>query len=276
MMIRTAIYPRVSTEEQEKEGISFEAQIAKFKRICQETGREVVKVYQGDEDVKNDRSASIKHNTLKFGISGDLFSVAFDLNKRPQFRQMMMDAKAGLFDEIIFFKWDRFSRNSAFQQLAMIYFSSFGVTLTPTDDTTDPFATSVMSIVNEEESKKTSQRIKMSLDRKFEKGIMVSPKMPLGYKWNEAKKLPEIEPKGATIVREIFGLVADGIRPGKICSLKGIPPSRLYSLIRNGAYAGMIRHRGQEKKGIHVPLVSPELFEKANAALASGCSASPS
>lgn len=263
--VRTAIYPRVSREEQQETGYSFEAQQDKFSAICEASGREIVKVYKGEGDAKDDRSASIKDDSIDISIEGDKFIVSFDLSKRPNFKQMLLDAPKGMYDEIMFFKWDRFSRDFAFQKLALIYLQRHGITMHPTDDTQDPTAREIMSVINEKEPKKTGERVKLALSSKFKKGVMVCSKMPLGYRWNPEKKLPEIDPESSVVVKNIFNDLASGDNIESVSEKYNIGKQSLISIVRNRVYIGFISYEGKEKRGIHEPLVSQDVFDKANA-----------
>ena len=82
---RVAIYSRVSTEEQAKEGLSVEAQIDKCKSFCKARDWEVFKVYK------------------------DAGYSAGSLN-RPALELLLRDAQEKKFDIILVYKIDRFSR----------------------------------------------------------------------------------------------------------------------------------------------------------------------
>ena len=86
--MRTAVYARVSTEEQ-VEGYSIDAQLRGCRAIAEEKGWNVVAEY-----VDEGRSARTE-----------------DISKRPQFKRMIEDAKRNLVDVVVVHKLDRFSRN---------------------------------------------------------------------------------------------------------------------------------------------------------------------
>jgi len=86
--MKTALYARVSTEEQ-TEGYSIDAQRRAFQVLCQ--GRGWVAEHEYIEEGKSARTE--------------------DLNKRPLFKEMMGDALARKFDVVVVHKLDRFSRN---------------------------------------------------------------------------------------------------------------------------------------------------------------------
>ena len=82
-----AVYIRVSTEDQAREGFSLGEQKEKLLQLCAFKGYEVFKVY---EDA---------------GIS------AKDITHRPQFQQMLEDMKAGKINYIVAYKLDRVTRS---------------------------------------------------------------------------------------------------------------------------------------------------------------------
>ena len=84
--MEVAIYIRVSTEDQAKEGYSLEVQREYLESFAKREGLEIFKVYQDD------------------GISG--YST-----ERPALKNLLKDAKEKKFDLVLVYKIDRFSRN---------------------------------------------------------------------------------------------------------------------------------------------------------------------
>ena len=86
--MRAALYARVSSEEQ-VEGYSIDAQRRAFETLCQ--GRDWIPYHEYIEEGKSARTENI--------------------NKRPEFKEMIGDAIAEKFDVLVVHKLDRFSRN---------------------------------------------------------------------------------------------------------------------------------------------------------------------
>jgi len=84
--MNTAIYIRVSTEDQAKEGYSLEVQREYLESFAEREGYEIYKTYCDD------------------GISA--YST-----RRPALQELLTDAKAKKFDLVLVYKIDRFSRN---------------------------------------------------------------------------------------------------------------------------------------------------------------------
>jgi DNA invertase Pin-like site-specific DNA recombinase len=90
-MTRAALYARVSTDAQQKEG-TIESQVVELKRQITAAGHVLVKEYIDD------------------GYSGSELD-------RPALDQMRQDAKIGLFDAIYFLCADRIAREVAYQTI---------------------------------------------------------------------------------------------------------------------------------------------------------------
>jgi len=86
--MKTAIYVRVSTEEQAKEGYSIRAQIDKLKSYIQVKDWDFYKVY-ADE-----------------GISGK------NIEGRPAINELIADIKAGRVNNVLVYKIDRLTRST--------------------------------------------------------------------------------------------------------------------------------------------------------------------
>ena len=151
----------------------------------------------------------------------------------------------------------------------------------------------IMSSIAQEESRKTSERVKWGQKRQMEQGVVFGRSM-LGYDVKDGKMT--INEEGAKIVRLIFHKFANENKGTHVIARElreaGITPMRvkewsntvILRVIRNEKYCGdlvqkktftpdFLSHekkynRGEEEfviiKDHHEPIVSRELFEKAN------------
>ena len=182
-MILVASYCRVSTDKDDQAN-SFEAQRKYFKDyITRQPDWELYKVY-ADE-----------------GITGT------STKKRVQFNHMIHDARKGKFKLIITKEVSRFSRNILDTIAFTRELKALGVgVLFMTDgiNTMDPDAElrlSIMGSIAQEESRKTSARVKWGQTRQMEKGVVFGKSL-LGYDVKDGKLY--LEPVGAEIVKLIF------------------------------------------------------------------------
>ena len=272
---RVAAYCRVSTDNEDQAN-SFESQQRYFRQYIERNPDwELYEVF-ADE-----------------GISGT------NTKKRKEFNRMIACAKNGDFDLIITKEISRFARNT----LDSIYYTrdlkKHGVGVIFMNDninTLDGDAElrlAIMASIAQEESRKTSERVKWGQKRQMEQGVVFGRSM-LGYDVKGGKMY--INEAGAKIVRLIFHkFVKEGKGTHVIARElreEGIPPMRvkewqntvILRVIRNEKYCGdlvqkktytpdFLSHekkynRGQEEfviiKDHHEPIISRELFDEAN------------
>lgn len=219
--------------------------------------------------------------------------------KRKEFNRMIACAKNGDFDLIITKEISRFARNT----LDSIFYTrdlkkhGIGVIfLNDNINTLDGDAElrlAIMSSIAQEESRKTSERVKWGQKHQMEQGVVFGRSM-LGYDVKDGKMT--INEEGAKIVRLIFHKFADEGKGTHVIARElreeGIEPMRvkewqntvILRVIRNEKYCGdlvqkktftpdFLSHekkynRGQEEfviiKNHHEPIISRELFDKAN------------
>lgn len=275
MRKRVAAYCRVSTDHEDQAN-SFESQQRYFRQYIERNPDwELYEIF-ADE-----------------GISGT------NTKKRSEFKRMIACAKEGDFDLIITKEISRFARNT----LDSIYYTrdlkKHGVGVIFMNDninTLDGDAElrlAIMSSIAQEESRKTSERVKWGQKRQMEQGVVFGRSM-LGYDVKDGKMT--VNEDGAKIVRLIFHKFANENKGTHVIARElreaGITPMRvkewsntvILRVIRNEKYCGdlvqkktftpdFLSHekkynRGEEEfviiKDHHEPIVSRELFEKAN------------
>ena len=182
-MIKVASYCRVSTD-QEDQANSFESQQRYFREyIDRQPDWELYEVY-ADE-----------------GITGT------STQKRADFNRMIHDAHMGKFQLILTKEVSRFSRNILDTITYTRELRSLGVGVLFMGDginTLEPDAElrlSIMGSIAQEESRKTSSRVKWGQTRRMEQGIVFGRSL-LGYDVKDGHLI--VNPEGAEIVRRIF------------------------------------------------------------------------
>ena len=272
---RVAAYCRVSTDREDQTN-SFESQQRYFRQYIEHNPDwELYEIF-ADE-----------------GISGT------NTKKRKAFNRMIACAKNGDFDLIITKEISRFARNtldSIFYTRDLkkhgvgVIFMNDGIN---TMDGDAELRLAIMSSIAQEESRKTSERVKWGQKRQMEQGVVFGRSM-LGYDVKDGKM--KINEEGAKIVRLIFRKFVDEGKGTHVIARElqeeGIAPMRgkqwqntvILRVIRNEKYCGdlvqkktytpdFLSHekkynRGQEElviiKDHHEPIISRDLFEKAN------------
>lgn len=262
---RVILYPRVSSKKQLIQGDSIEAQISRLKQFCQENNYDVVDIY-----TDSGKSATIKDDDLRQRINGHLFTNEFNINIRPAFKRLLVEAPKKNFDAIVFYKWDRYSRDIAFAELSIKYFSNFGIKLIPSDDSQDLLTSSIMRVIGNVEIERMKARVKLGRSNNFNKGVIVG-RCPFGYKpifkdKRHKRGIIKIVPhkNDSVIVKSIFERTANGESYLSICKDYKLKPQSYYNILRNKVYIGIVSFEGEERKGIHEPIISEELFNKVN------------
>ena len=272
---RVAAYCRVSTDNEDQAG-SFESQQRYFRQYIERNPDWELYAIFADE-----------------GISGT------NTKKRKEFNRMIECAKNGDFDLIITKEISRFARNTLDSIFYTRDLKKHGVGVIFLNDninTLDGDAElrlAIMSSIAQEESRKTSERVKWGQKRQMEQGVVFGRSM-LGYDVKDGKMT--INEEGAKIVRLIFHKFVDEGKGTHVIARElleeGILPMRvkewqntvILRVIRNEKYCGdlvqkktftpdFLSHekkynRGQEEfviiKDHHEPIISRELFDKAN------------
>src|SRR3990167_347447 len=254
--MRVILYPRVSSQKQVKEWDSIDAQTERLKKFSKEKGYEIVDIY-----TDAGKSASISDDKFEINIKDGKFSVGINLSKRPGFKKLIEEANNGKFEAIVFYKWDRFSRNMIFSKITQIYFNRHNISLIPSDDVTDPLMIEIKGVLGQEEIRKMKERVQSTRQYRFNQGIMVG-RAPFGYKWDKKKKAMVIDEKKAGIVKDIFKMTVEGFGYKVICDKHKIKPQSYYNIISNKVYIGSIQFEGQERKGVHEAIINEKLFRE--------------
>ena len=205
------------------------------------------------------------------GISGT------SVKRRKAFNQMIEDAENKAFDMILTKEISRFARNT----LDSIYYTrklkdlGIGVIfLNDNINTLDPdseLRLTIMSSIAQEESRKTSERVKWGQKRQMERGVVFGSNNILGYNVKDGKLY--VNEKEAEIVRLIFDLyLRKGLGATLLCREledRGIPAPtggntwRIASVLRilkNEKYIGILK----QKKLITMDYLSHKRIKNTN------------
>lgn len=191
-----AIYTRVSTTNQAREGHSLEEQEKRIRARCLSDNNIVYKVY------------------TDAGISGK------NADNRPAYQQMMKDMKKGKFNLIMAFKMDRLSRSVIDFEYFFNDIKKYNCEVQFIEGNIDTTGAAgmlfarILEVFAQFERELIKERTLVGVESAVNKGHF-GGKPPLGYKTkldDEGKKLKEwiINVDEAKIVREIFELCASG------------------------------------------------------------------
>ena len=270
-----AIYARVSTEH--------EAQISALENQVQYYDN----LFQYHPEWK------LYKRYIDEGITGT------SVNKRQSFLEMMEDAKNGAFDLIVTREVSRFARNTVDTLQQTRTLKKYGVEVYFTEDNIwtmndedGELRLTIMATLAQNESKKTSVRVKAGQKISFQNGVIYGNGNILGY--DKVGKDFIINEEQAKTVRMIYDMYLDGMGMRKIqfaleaagrktsTGLTHWYSSYISRILNNPFYCGIILYRKEyvpdyleQKKvknwgeveqiaveGSHEPIVAKEEFEK--------------
>lgn len=255
-VVRVAVYTRVSTEDQAKEGFSLAAQEERLRAYCQARGWEIAGTYRDD------------------GHSGRNV-------RRPAYQRMMEERDR--WDTILVLKMDRIHRNSRHFMEMMEGLGEVGkdfVSATESLDTTTAMGRFVMDIIQriaQLESEQIGERVYIGMSQKAKTGpgVLGFP-APLGYEVSEGTL--RIIDREAVVVRDIFERARTGKTMDEIAkelNARHVLTKRgrewtavkVYRILHNPIYAGHLRWDRFERKAEHDPIVPVETFNEVQRAI---------
>ena len=258
---KAAIYCRVSTDRQEREGASLDTQFEGCQRFGE--GKGFIPV--------------IHYLEAESGLDGD----------RPEYLKMLQDAKDHKFETLIVWRMDRLGRDTADYFSALKMFRRLGVNVySATEPTDNPFVQGLFGLLGEEESRRISLRVIPGRQTRARQGKWGGPP-PIGY--DLKKSLDErgfddgsilVPNQDANLVQEVFDRYASGRSSLRELTLYLASQDRKMSrqglggLLKNRTYLGKIIYGKQarsqftsnaerfEAVGLHPPLVDEDTFMK--------------
>lgn len=191
------LYPRVSTEDQFRNGHSLDEQKERMLKLCDYKNYEVYKVYENA------------------GIS------AKNMN-RPAFQEMIQDMKDGKINKIIVYKLDRLTRSIKDLEEICTFLEDNNCSLESmcedinTSTANGKFFIRMLTIFAQLEIQRISERIKFGMVGAVKKRHFVG-RPPIGYdKVDKKLVINDIE---SEVIRRIFDLYIKGIAANAITKL---------------------------------------------------------
>lgn len=187
ILLRVAIYIRVSTDKQVKDGDSMRDQLA-----------------SGQKYIDTHENMILVDTYIDDGISGQKL-------KRDDFQRLLDDIRAGRIDLVIFTRLDRWFRNLRHYLNTQDILDHHGVSWTaieqPYFDTSTPHGRAFVNnsmIWAELEAQNDSDRILGVFDDKVENGEVLSGSTPLGYTIENKHLVPDDEAEIAVSIFKFY------------------------------------------------------------------------
>lgn len=254
--IRVAIYVRVSTQEQAKEGYSIGEQIDRLKKYAEVHDYIIVKIY------------------TDAGHSGGNM-------ERPALQEMIADIISGKIDKVCVYKLDRLSRS---QKDTMTLLEDIFLenncdfeSMTEKFDTSTSFGRAmigILSIFAQLERENIKERMSMGMHARIKEGKWRGgSQVPFGYDYEPALEKLVVNEWESMIVKHLFEAFAEGQslysiaeemrEKGHVLKNGKVDNRNLRYILRNKTYCGYMRHLDEWIKGLHDAIVDEETFDKA-------------
>ncbi len=249
MPSQAALYARVSTEDQAREGFSLEAQIERLRSYCKAREWEIAGEY------------------IDEGRSGRTL-------RRPAYARMMEDRDE--WDTILVMKMDRIHRNSRNFMEMMDRLRGWGKEFNSMQESLDTgtamgrFVMDIIQRIAQLESEQIAERVYMGMRQKAKSrpGSLGAP-APYGYRYVGGRLT--VREAQVVQVREVFRRAVAGEPMSWIAerlNRRGARTNRgrtwsvwsVRYLLRNPIYAGYVRWDNVVRQGDHDPIVPKEEF----------------
>ena len=246
------IYPRVSTQEQAKEGYSIGEQTERLKRYCEAMGWTVYKTY------------------TDAGYSGGS-------TDRPALQEMIRDVKAGKLEKVVVYKLDRLSRSQLdtlylIDKVFLVNGCDF-VSMSENFDTSTPFGRAmigILAVFAQLEREQIKERMMMGKEARAKEGKFHGTRFsPFGYDYTNGELIPnEFE---TVQIRKLFDLAQSGMSPYKIAQYMtehgfirrdgyDWNDKNIRRTLANKTYIGYIKHHDDWLNGIHEAIIDQSQF----------------
>ena len=244
------LYPRVSTDDQVREGFSLDEQEKEMKKLCMYKNYQIYKVYREE------------------GVS------AKNMN-RPKFQEMIQDLKDGKINRIIVYKLDRLTRSIQDLEVICKLIEKYHCSLDSvneeinTDTAMGVFFIRMTTILAQLEIERTSERTKFGLKGAAKNGHFCG-KAPIGYrKINKKLVIDDLE---SEVVKEIFDDYVNGL---SVCTItkklnnknalnRNWRTTTIDRMLSNYIYCGdyLYGKRANNMKPIHLENICPAIIDK--------------
>jgi len=258
--VRYCLYARKSTEQEDKQILSIDSQIAEMEKLALNEGLEIVD--------KKEESHSAK-----------------EAGQRPVFNEIIEELKQGKYNGILTWAPDRISRNAGdlgrivdlMDQKLLVEIRTYGGQKF-TNNPNEKFLLMILGSQAKLENDNKVINVKRGLRTRAAMGLRPSM-APTGYlnsKNKDEKCQAIVDHQRAPIVRDIFHKVAyEGYSGRKICKWlketefknrygKYVTLGNIYRILRMSFYYGVFEYpegSGDWYTGKHTPIITKEVFD---------------
>jgi len=249
---KVALYIRVSTDRQAKEGDSLEEQESELKKFCEFKRFRIHNIY------------------IESGKSGGN-------TNRPEYQKLIKDIKKGKLNAVVVKKLDRLSRSLLDFEALMSLLREKNVefiSIKENFDTTSAMGKAMLRVAlvfAQLEREQTSERLIDVLEYRASQGLYNGGVRPFGYT-NVSKELVPY-PKERVIVELIFAQFLDNhstTLTAKTLNETGYrnrnnkvwDKRQIQKILQSPVYLGKVRWKTSLYQGIHQPIISEKQFQQ--------------
>lgn len=242
MTARAAVYCRVSSAEQAgADHVSLQVQEERCRAFARQQGADVVAV-------EVDAESGLK-------------------TTRAGYQRILQLARAGDIDAVIVFQASRFGRDAIEVLVRAKELRQLGVALVSTsEDLQSPFMLGLQAVINEEESRRLSARVRPAKRLKASQGYWLGH-APFGTTNDRGTLRPGPH---FDLVRLAFELAAEGTpareinrRLNAVLAPRYLHLSTVRKMLRNPVYIGRVLWDGIDADARWEPMIDPALFARA-------------
>ena len=248
------LYIRKSSESEERQVMSLDAQESEMMRIAKRDGLNVVEVIRESHSAK---------------VTG----------QRPEFNRMIKGVQSGKYNAILTWAPDRVSRNAGDLGMVIDLMDAGKLECVQTysqtfiNDPTSKFMFMMLGSQAKLENDQKSQNVLRGYREKLKRGDWVNC-APIGYLNDKATKTIVVDPIRAPYVTKIFELYSTGLYSVKqISNLlyeqgfrtkagKKVYTSVVHYILSRTFYYGVMELHGKYYNGNHEPIISQNLFDR--------------
>lgn len=240
--MKVILYCRKSTDSEDKQVMSLDAQENELRKIAERDGLEIVQVYRESMSAK--------------------------APGRPLFSEMLSKINQKEAQGILCWKLDRLARNPIdggsiswmLQQGQILSIRTYDREYLPSDNV---LLMSVEFGQSNQYIRDLSENVKRGNREKVRRGEWPN-RAPFGYRNDRNTRTIVVVKSQAVKIQEIYNLYVTGeYSISKLGKLFGKSNSQIELILKRHVYHGMIEYKGELYPGTHKPIISKELFDKA-------------
>ncbi len=278
--MRCAIYTRVSTDEQ---ATSEYSSLRRQEEVC----RNYIDIHAE----KGWKAAGLYEDG---GYSGKDFH-------RPAIRELLEDVRNRKVDVIVTYKIDRISRSLKDFYEFWETLKEHGVTFVSatqhfdTSDSTGMLMLNILLSFAQFERELTRERTMSKMAGRAEKGLWNGGNVPIGFTYDRETQTLRPDEREAAVIRFTFARVIETASPCVVANEanargyrtklrtitqrdgvrreiggKRFDEDQVTAIVRNPVYKGYMRYGGKLYRGNHEPIVSEEMWDRANRSIGVG------